>query len=620
MKTFNSLAASLAAMALLGACGGSPAPSPVAGQPPVALADTVFSPPVPPVAPPDLPPLTRPAAVAHMALPSEERGPCLAGGTIRTVYPTMTVADIQALVASAANGDTILFKPGTYSMLSFEVRRRLQIIAEVPGETLLVGTTRPSTGWHDARNEKTDPKDTAQLHGAGILFRGIWPGGNSADGSCVSGLSMRFHEQAIRVEHAENILFENNRYESAFGDGLVLKDTKNMVVRNNQFLDPYLGVDDPGTLAAGFPDHRFDAQMDYGISVYGSINPRIHHNYFYGFFNQTVSFKNGNVDAYAADNTFEGSRLTALLFGQEPAASASDPADALTYQRYQSFTRDRGAMRAYNNVFRPVKTVFRGVAAEYPLHIAVRVGWVEPTSSVDIAGNVIEGATAAVHIGCMVKKAGGVVVAATCPANTIGIHENVMNGTVTDAAGLPYVAGSWCAVQFYREAVDAPQLFITANVTIDHATIANYPTAVCTTGAPVTMKNSLLYASAPIAGYNVISGGASYLGYLTFFNSGTPQGEASRTDNPALVGNVDYKLRTAAIDTGATATANQSPLACGFKPGAYSTLQGTGMAGTYRGAFAPDVNEPLTGALVSVHEIGPARHCAPVQPAPPGTY
>jgi hypothetical protein len=346
MKTFNSLAASLAAMALLGACGGSPAPSPVAGQPPVALADTVFSPPVPPVAPPDLPPLTRPAAVAHMALPSEERGPCLAGGTIRTVYPTMTVADIQALVASAANGDTILFKPGTYSMLSFEVRRRLQIIAEVPGETLLVGTTRPSTGWHDARNEKTDPKDTAQLHGAGILFRGIWPGGNSADGSCVSGLSMRFHEQAIRVEHAENILFENNRYESAFGDGLVLKDTKNMVVRNNQFLDPYLGVDDPGTLAAGFPDHRFDAQMDYGISVYGSINPRIHHNYFYGFFNQTVSFKNGNVDAYAADNTFEGSRLTALLFGQEPAASASDPADALTYQRYQSFTRDRGAMRA----------------------------------------------------------------------------------------------------------------------------------------------------------------------------------------------------------------------------------------------------------------------------------
>jgi hypothetical protein len=47
--------------------------------------------------------------------------------------------------------------------------------------------------------------------------------------------------------------------------------------------------------------------MDYGVADYGSVAPRVHHNYFRDIFNQTMSFKEDNRDPYAGYNIFEGS-------------------------------------------------------------------------------------------------------------------------------------------------------------------------------------------------------------------------------------------------------------------------------------------------------------------------
>ncbi len=56
--------------------------------------------------------------------------------------------------------------------------------------------------------------------------------------------------------------------------------------------------------------------MDYGVTVYGSVAPRVHHNYYRGIFNQTMSLKEGKRDPYAGYNIFEGFNLPALCLGQ----------------------------------------------------------------------------------------------------------------------------------------------------------------------------------------------------------------------------------------------------------------------------------------------------------------
>ena len=75
---------------------------------------------------------------------------------------------------------------------------------------------------------------------------------------------------------------------------------------------------------------------DYGIQMYGTLGAEICHNYFYGQYNQVVSFKEGNRDYTIAYNTIQGGQGGAGIFlGQ------NDNTNALGW--------DTGLIRVHHN-------------------------------------------------------------------------------------------------------------------------------------------------------------------------------------------------------------------------------------------------------------------------------
>jgi hypothetical protein len=138
-------------------------------------------------------------------------------------------------------------------------------------------------------------------------------------------------------------------------------------------------------------------------------------------FNQTLSFKEGNRDAYAGYNTFEGSALTALFFGQN-----------IPHNGPYSFTglpvdEDRGTIVAEYNVFREVYGIRNGAPVVYYMRSPIRVWHVDGNTTV--RGNVIEQAQQGVLLECRSGSQAG------CNAGTTRLTGNTIGGRVRDLGG-----------------------------------------------------------------------------------------------------------------------------------------------------------------------------------------
>jgi hypothetical protein len=170
--------------------------------------------------------------------------------------------------------------------------------------------------------------------------------------------------------------------------------------------------------------------------VYGSLQPRVEHNYFFGVFNETLSFKEGDWDAYAGYNTFEGSALTALFFGQN-----------IPHNGPYSFTHlpvdnDRGAPVGEYNVFREVYAPRNGVNVVYYLRSPIRVWHVNADTT--IRGNVVEQAQQGVLLECRGGSQAG------CDTGTTRVIDNTIAGRVRDLSGTVRQVNTTAGVLVFR--------------------------------------------------------------------------------------------------------------------------------------------------------------------------
>jgi hypothetical protein len=321
-------------------------------------------------------------------------------GRGRTIAATPST--LASAVASAKAGDTVELADGVYDRASVTLDAAVRLRAAHEFGAVFVGGPTPryandtSVGTHV---------------GTAVEVR--------ADGAMVEGIEVRYYDVGIDLSDVANVTVQGNRLVSMYDDGIQVWDTRAAEVRCNEVLDPYLAQDALATVTSG--PAISDAQNDYGVSVYGSLQPRVEHNYFSGVFNQTLSFKEGNHDAYAGYNTFEGSALTALFIGQNrphngPYSLTGLPVDG-----------DRGTIVAEYNVFREVSGVRGGARVVYYLRSPIRVWHVD--GNVALRGNVIEQAQQGVLLECRGGSEAG------CAAGTIALSGNVVGGQVRELDG-----------------------------------------------------------------------------------------------------------------------------------------------------------------------------------------
>jgi hypothetical protein len=321
-------------------------------------------------------------------------------GTGRTI--AATPATLSSAVSSAVAGDTVELADGTYDRATVTLTKAIRLKAAHRFGAVFVGGPTPRYANDTGLGSHTT---------TAVAIR--------ASGTAVEGLEFRYYDTAVDVSDVADTLVQFNRTVSDYSSGVQVWDTRNTEVRCNEILDPYLAQDTPATVTS--PPGVSDAQTDYGVVVYGSLSPRVEHNYFHGVFNEAVSFKEGDWDAYAGYNTFEGSALTALFFGQN-----------LPHNGPYSFTQlpvdnERGALVAEYNVFREVYGVRNGANVVYYLRSPIRVWHVNGNTT--IRGNVIEQAQQGVLLECRAGSQAG------CDTGTTRVTDNTIAGQVRDLSG-----------------------------------------------------------------------------------------------------------------------------------------------------------------------------------------
>jgi hypothetical protein len=336
--------------------------------------------------------------------PATTTGSCSApqtwAGNGRTL--AATPATLSSVVSHASAGDTIELADGVYNGASVALTKAVRLRAAHQFGAVFVGGPTP---------RYANDTGLGGHVGTAVSVR--------ASGAAVEGLELRYYSVGIDVDSVANVTVQGNRVVSMYDAGIQVWDTRNAEVRCNQVLDPYLAQDAPASVTSG--PGISEAQSDYGVAVYGSLQPRVEHNYFHGVFNQTVSFKEGNRDAYAGYNTFEGSALTALFFGQN-----------IPHNGPYSFTglpvdEDRGTIVAEYNVFREVYGIRDGAKVVYYMRSPIRVWHVDGNTTV--RGNVIEQAQQGVLLECRSGSQAG------CNAGTTRLTGNTIGGRVRDLGG-----------------------------------------------------------------------------------------------------------------------------------------------------------------------------------------
>jgi len=374
------------------------------------------------------------------ALPPSTPGYCAATanawtGTGRTITVTPGQS-LQTAISAAAPGDTVELADGTYTRVQATITKAIRLRAQHPFGAVLVGNATPRTANDTSVGTPT---------GTAIAIRG--------NGVAVEGLEIRYYDTAITVDDSSSTLVQGNRIVSSYGVGIQLWDTRNSEVRCNELLDPYLADDPTASLTS---QSIGDAQMDYGVNAYGAISPRVEHNYFFGIFNQALSFKEGNLDAYAGYNTFEGFNLTALFFGQNVPHNGPYGYTGLPVGP------DRGTLVAEYNVFRPVYGVRGAAKVVYFARSPIRVWHVDATTI--LRGNVVEASEQGFLLECRAGASAG------CAAGTILLQDNVVGGRVRDLAGSLTAVNRTAGVLLFSG--------LPAAVTLTHNLFAMVPTTI----------------------------------------------------------------------------------------------------------------------------------------------
>jgi hypothetical protein len=300
---------------------------------------------------------------------------------------------IQTAVNSASAGDTVELADGDYGKQSVSVTKAIRLKAHTPGGARLWGT-RPAS---------------ANSGGTGTAVS------VSGDGIMIDGLDIRYYGTGIGGSGVGLITIQRNRFESNSEQGVSIYDAIRPVVQCNDFRDPYLPDDAAAQSPTGTPGFS-DAQMDYGVQIYGATDPVVSHNYFFGVFNETASFKEGNRNPTASYNTFEGSRYTALFFGQNGITQGPYPHSGLPPDV------DNGRITAEFNVFREGRDA-KGV---YYMRTPIRV-WHVRAQPLTVTGNVVEVGNQGVVLEC---DAGPISSISGCGEGTYTLTNNTVGGAV----------------------------------------------------------------------------------------------------------------------------------------------------------------------------------------------
>jgi hypothetical protein len=300
---------------------------------------------------------------------------------------------IQQAVNSASAGDTVELADGDYGKQSVVVTKAIRLKARTPGGARLWGA-RPAS---------------ANSGGDGIAVF------VSGGGIMIDGLDIRYYATGIGGLGVGPITIQRNRIESNSEQGVSIYDAVRPVVQCNDVRDPYLPDDSAAQSPTGVPGFD-DAQMDYGVQIYGATDPVVTHNYFFGVFNETLSFKEGNRNPTASYNTFEGSRYTGLFFGQNGINNGPYPYSGLPADV------DNGRVTAEFNVFREGRDA-KGV---YYMRTPIRV-WHVRAHPLTLDGNVVEVGNQGILLECV---AGPISTITGCGEGSYRLTGNTVGGAV----------------------------------------------------------------------------------------------------------------------------------------------------------------------------------------------
>ncbi|MFA6004680.1 MAG: right-handed parallel beta-helix repeat-containing protein, partial [Elusimicrobiota bacterium] len=374
-----------------------------------------------------------------------------AGATI----PVAAGADIQAAINAASSGDTISLADGTWTGVHLTINKKLRLKAQNPLGARLQGYAQPTDGADN----------------------GIMVTGAAAAGTFIQGLDVRWYGgNSIDVSATGNVVISGCHIESNGGQGILLWDTVDVMVFGNTIHDPYLAgmaptlVDDSSS--TNWMNNNNLVLMDYGIQVSGTVRTQVVQNYFYGQFNQTVSFREGNRDYTVKDNTFEGFAGSAILFGQNIAV----------YGPYaysgQARSLDSGTLRAEGNILRPAVGYQSAQLAEYRGNSAIRIGHLNQ-ATVYVSSNIVEAAITGLSVDMDVNgSAGG-------PTGILYADHNIINGNLWDDGTMVSptakvrTVGNWRAVQL--------QSGVQMNVVIKNDTYANFSYGIQNSGMTGTL-------------------------------------------------------------------------------------------------------------------------------------
>jgi Right handed beta helix region len=386
-------------------------------------------------------------------------------GTGSTIAATPST--LASAISSAAAGDTVELADGTYDRAAVTLTKPIRLKAAHRYAATFVGG--PTPRYANDVGLGTHTRTAIAVRASGVA---------------IDGLDIRYYDTGIDLDGVADVTIQNNRIVSVYSSGVQVWDTRNTQVRCNEMLDPYLAQDTAATVTS--PPGVFDAQSDYGVVVYGSLQPRVEHNYFHGVFNEAVSFKEGDWDAYAGYNTFEGSALTALFFGQN-----------LPHNGPYDFTglpvdNERGSLVGEYNVFREVYGVRNGSNVVYYLRSPIRVWHVNGATT--LRGNVIEQAQQGVLLECRAGSQAG------CDTGTTRLTGNTIAGQVRDLGGTIRQVNTTAGVLVFTG--------LKATATIDANAFAMVPTPVGIYSDGVSGTPSYTYTanrefSAPPLGANL---------------------------------------------------------------------------------------------------------------------